>query len=243
MIDEVSYKSPNFHKDTLQRGSYISWGHQFEYEVRINDFSFAIPQSNYFEKAKKLEIKIIRNKDTMFICQSSGAGSLGSNRWPRQVPIQLQFIPGKYYFPTWTKKVINNPISTTGKVKFRNMNQRNFLVSKSIYNSQLFKPNKYRYFTSDAYVLNNFTKGNFSIRHYIEPTTFDTSNSAQPYNLDYKQPSLFTSQDGNNYYGFLRYERDTRNCSNSKSFFSILNRKKNSVKQWFPNKNPRLFSY
>src|SRR5690554_1286619 len=69
MIDDVLYKAPNIPQDSLIPA--VENNGDFENQIRINDFTLALPIKSINEKQKQLEIKIIHKKDTMYICQTS----------------------------------------------------------------------------------------------------------------------------------------------------------------------------
>ncbi|MDR2204643.1 MAG: hypothetical protein LBE36_00545 [Flavobacteriaceae bacterium] len=120
MIDSTLYKSPNIPQDSLKLATPSD--EEFQHHIRINDFSLAVPQKNYYKSNKSLEIKIIHEKDTMSICQPSGIDT-------------LKFIAGHYYFPNWSSSIFHKLPKTYGKVKIVNADQRNFIVPKTMYDS------------------------------------------------------------------------------------------------------------
>ena len=66
----------------------------------------------------------------------------------------MKFIEGHYYFPSWARPLLQNIPSTTGKVKFINLNQNQFLIPKLIYDSLVL--NLYRhesYPKADEYIV------------------------------------------------------------------------------------------
>ena len=138
MVDSVLYKASNIPQDSLKHPLQNSYG--FENQIRINDFSLAVPQKNYRKSHRPLEIKIIHKKDTMFICQSTGTGSSVIEKL-RGKPIKsksdftLQFIKGYYFFPNWAKNLLDNLPQTNGSMKIANIDQRHFIIPKTIYDS------------------------------------------------------------------------------------------------------------
>ncbi len=248
MIDNVLYKSPNIPNDSLKNAkSNYDWDKGYENQIKINDFSFVNYQNDYFQSEKRLEIKIIHKKDTMYICQPSGQGSLleieidfqGKKPLRPKADFTLQFIPGHYYFPGWAKDILENIPKTSGNVKIVNINQRNFIIPKNIYDSIPYFMYKHEQFTdADNYVVNSFMKGYFLIEKRIEPTKFDKSA------LPYKHPRLgrfFPTKYPNRFFGMIDYSMDYKSCFSGGKIFSVLNKKENTIEQFFPKGNPRLF--
>lgn len=129
MIESKVYRSPNIpqHKLKIASADNFDYNKGYEIQIRINDFSVAVFQNDYYSSkrntGKELEIKIIHKKDTMFISQPSGKGS-GEMEWvevngvyknqKRPADFILQFIPGHYFFPDWTKTLIDNMPEASG---------------------------------------------------------------------------------------------------------------------------------
>lgn len=156
LIDSTLYKSPNIPQDSLLPAQNNSPA--FDYQIRINDFSIALRQKKLEEK--NLEIKIIRENDTMFISQAS--------------KLTLQFKPGHYYFPRWTENFFENLPRMAQRKKILNIDQRNFIVPKPLYDS--LRANERKYTTeADSLIVNNFMKGHFRFTRKALPILFDQS--------------------------------------------------------------------
>ena len=188
-IDSILYKTPNIPQDSLKPALVNSYN-GFENQIRINDFSLAIPLRNAYDEHKQLEIKIIHKKDTMYITQSSGTGSFWSIDFQGK-PIKptpdytLQFIAGHYYFPSWAKNLLDNIPQTSGNTKIANVSQQHFIISKTVYDSVNYINPRYgnrqkHYDDAENLVVKNFMKGYFSFKRQVQPTTFDRSVS--PFN-------------------------------------------------------------
>ena len=251
MIDSILYKSQNIPNDSLKYAkTNFDYGKGFENQIKINDFSMVNYQKDYYHRNKRLEIKIIHKNDTMYICQSSGSGSFSyweNTDLQTERPIELkadytlQFIAGHYYFPNWATKILNEQPESSGNVKIINVNQRHFIVPSNLYNSVAYNTEKYEQFSKvDNYVTTNFIKGYFSLEKRIEPTKFEKSS------LPYKSPrwsgKFYSTRNPNRYYLTIDYSLQYSNCFSSINIFSILNKKENTIEQFFPKKNPRLFS-
>lgn len=251
MIDNVLYKSSNIPNDSLKNAEHnYDWDKGYENQIKINDFSMVNYQNDYSQSKKRLEIKIIHKKDTMYICQPSGTGST-STEWLEinniksghqiipKTDFTLQFIAGHYYFPGWSKGILDNIPKTSGNIKIVNINQRNFIIPKNIYDSIPFRMYRNEQYTdADNYVVNNFMKGHFSVEKKIEPTKFDKSA------LPYKYPSLgrfFPTKKQNLFFGMIGYSMDYKNCFSGMKTFSVLNKIENTIEQFFLKENPRLF--
>lgn len=116
MIESKVYRSPNIpqHKLKIASADNFDYNKGYEIQIRINDFSLVAFQHDYPNKGTELEIKIIHKKDTMLISQPSGTGSgdkeiieINGGEKIREIKppadFILQFIPGHYFFPDWTK--------------------------------------------------------------------------------------------------------------------------------------------
>ncbi|WP_123962711.1 hypothetical protein [Chryseobacterium sp. 5_R23647] len=240
IIDKTLYKSPDIPQDVFKQPG----PHQdLILEFKINDLSLSIPmkENNWTQYSK--EIKIIYKKDTMHISQPSGYGSLSMFRdfGETTADYTLQFIAGHYYFPNWTKDVLNDIPETKGNTKILNLSQRHFIVPKKVYDTLFHNtstdPSSEK---ADELVLKNFMKGYFSLNKKIELTKFDKSVS--PFKLRYLNSMHINSKDPNLLYGLINYSMEKSNCSSSINIFSILNKKQNTVQQFFPKKNVRFFS-
>jgi len=254
VVDSVSYRAPYIPNDSLppvkpnQRGGFDNY-------IRINDVSLRIPQGKYNSYAP-LEIKIIHQRDTMYLNQTTGIGSgfsgrlqiNGQNAGEEGQPTSdytLQFIGGRYYFPGWAKTLWANKPDPTGKVTVVNFEQRHFCIPKVLYDSLALR--KMEYVTrdkvikrADDYVVQNFIRGYFSLDKRIEPTKFH--DSALPFKEPYWDDALHPTSDRDVFFGRIRYSRDTLNESNWKYVFSRYNKRDNSIRHWFPVKNIHLFS-
>jgi len=249
MIDSVLFKSPRIPHEKLKPA--VPNEGDFANQIKINDFSLAIPQKNYSRGGKRLEIKLIHKRDTMYICQASGRGSFGENGFWNGADIKpknssdftLQFIAGRYYFPDWAKYFLDNLPQVNGNLELKNASQRNFIVSQKVYNSvhssEIYYHKKLLK-KADDYVTNNFLKGHLSLERRVEPVQF--KQSPAPYKNAHWEGKIYASKnDTNRYYGMMSYSMNTSNCSSYKNVFSVLNKGENTIDQFFPKDNLRLF--
>lgn len=242
MIDSVLFKSSKIPQDSLKHPLQNSYG--FENQIRINDFSLAIPQKNYHQSHKQLEIKIIHKKDTMFICQATGTGSslknVGGKPIKPKSDFKLQFISGHYFFPSWAKTLLDNLPKTSGKVKIANMDQRHFILPKTVYDSICTINRKYEsrqqyYNEAENLVVGNFMKNNFSFKRRTSPTTFNIS--VLPFSKpqwSYRENAYFSTQEKDEYLGIIRFSYDTLNYSGGRGMIVRFNEKTNEMKIWSP---------
>ncbi|WP_306351421.1 hypothetical protein [Flavobacterium sp. '19STA2R22 D10 B1'] len=243
IINNVFYQSPNIPTDSLKRVLPNS-SSKFENYIRINDLSLRIPQNHNTDRL--LEIKIIHQKDTLYLNQATGKGSgfdlyISSKETKTASDFTLQFIPGHYYFPNWAKMLLENMPEANGSVKIMNASQRNFLITKDLYESLSYRNSNYETTTkADELVQSNFSKGHFTITKEIEPTKID--KAVLPYSKPYIEGDLHPTKDKNLYFGLANYSLDMSRCSSSKKVFSLLNKNDNTIRLWFPKDNPRLFS-
>ncbi|HRB72558.1 MAG TPA: hypothetical protein PK776_12000 [Flavobacterium sp.] len=254
VIDSVSYRSPAIPNDSLEPVKpYQREG--FDNYIRINDFSLRIPQGKY-NSYVPLEIKIIHQKDTMYLNQTTGIGSgiserlqiYGQNANEKSKPASdytLQFIGGRYYFPNWAKTVWDNKPEPTGKVAFANLDQRHFRIPKVLYDSLALRKADYRIRDqltkrADDYVVQNFKRGYFLLNKRIEPTKFH--NPALPFKEPYWEDALNPTSDKDVFFGRIRYSKDSLNESNWKYVFSLYDKRENSIRHWFPVNDIHLFS-
>ena len=249
MVDTILFDRSNFPTDSLKPVTQYTYDRKrgYDFQIRINDFSLALPQKDFGGRTKKLEIKIIRQKDTMFFCQATGVGSINpSSRYGKQMnrtkqtDLTLSFTAGHYYFPRWGIPQINQLPLTTGKVKMVNVNQGNFIVPRAVYNEVLNMFNEKRAKTqAEEYVVNNYARGHYFVEKDVRPTTFN--KIADPYMNPRWDSPLYPCSDNNLNYGLIEYVMRGNKCSSYKSVFSILNKRKNTIEQWFPKDNLRLF--
>ncbi len=243
MVDSELYSSPNVPQDSLKPATQNSFA--FENQIRINDFSLVIPINSNYETQKQLEIKIIHKKDTMYIYQSSGAGSFwikdfqGKPTEPSP-DFTFRFIGGHYFFPSWTKNLLDNIPQTSGNVKIKNIDQRHFIIPKTVYDSVFYFSRKYdmgQKYKEEAenLVVKNFMNGYYYFERSIQPTTFD--RSVQPFNKPRWSSwgnSYFSTKDKNEYLGIVDFSYDTLNWSGGRGMIVRFDRKKNQMKIWSP---------
>jgi len=254
IIDSVQYRSPAIPNDSL--GPVKPYQREgFDNYIRINDFSLRIPQGKY-SRYMPLEIKIIHQKDTMYLNQTTGMGSGFSERLRRNgqndsedakpaSDYALQFIGGRYYFPNWAKALWDNKPEPTGKVTFKNLDQRHFRIPKALYDSLALRKVDYTIHDqitkrADDYVVQNFIQGYFLLEKRIEPTRF--YNPALPFKEPYWDDALNPTKNKDVFFGRIRYSKDTLNESNWKYVFSLYDKRENSIRHWFPVNDIHLFS-
>lgn len=238
MINNILYTSPKIPQEKLKTASRSDNG--FQNQIRLNDFSLSIPQKNINSGDKELEIKIIYKKDTMFINQPTGNGSFGNEILENGTDAELTFIPGHYYFPEWTREILDNIPKTTGNVRIANLSQPHFIIPKKVYESLFSATNRNNAFSqADKIVADNFMKGYFSVQKTIQPTRFD--KSVAPYSDPNFETSFFPTKDPDRVFSMIGFSLSQSNCTSYKNFFSILNKKQNTIELFFPKKNPRLF--
>lgn len=265
---EISFKKNKTYRimigDTLYRSSGIpndsllpvlpNRTYKFDNYIRINDFSLRLSQEVY-NRYQPLEIKIIHKKDTMYLNQTTGSGSgivskfrLSDKNKDMKADLPsdytLQFLPGHYHFPNWAKMVWDEMPEAKGKIKFVNLKQSHFIISKTRYDSiQLFglkyKDRSEIEKRAADEVVQNFTRNYFTVDKRIEPTKFE--NPALPFKEPYWDDALYPTKNKEVYFGRVRYNRDSLNENVWKYLFSIYNRKENTVRHWYPKKNPKLF--
>src|SRR5690554_459055 len=246
MVDSVLYKAPNIPQDSLKPPLQNSYG--FENQIRINDFSLAIPQKNYRKSHRPLEIKIIHKKDTMFICQSTGTGSSVIEKL-RGKPIKsksdftLQFIKGYYFFPNWAKNLLDNLPQTNGSMKIANIDQRHFIIPKTIYDSvfnirERYDNRQQYYDEAEKLVVENFMKNNFSFERRTMPTTFNIS--VRPFSKprwSYRGNPYYPTKEKNDYLGIVEFSYDTLNYSGGRGTIVRFNQRTNEMIIWSPTKD------
>ncbi|WP_300487947.1 hypothetical protein [Flavobacterium sp.] len=254
IIDSVQYRSPAIPNDSLRPVKpYQREG--FDNYIRINDFSLRIPQGKY-NSYVPLEIKIIHQRDTMYLNQTTGMGSGFSERLringqkdsedtKPASDYTLQFIGGHYYFPNWAKTLWGNKPDFIGKVTLENFEQRHFCIPKTLYDSLALRKVDHTIRDritkrADDCVVQNFIQGYFLLEKRIEPTRFH--NSALPFKEPYWDDALNPTRDKDVFFGRIRYSKDSLNESNWKYVFSLYNKRENSIRHWFPVKDIHLFS-
>jgi len=250
MVDSVLYQAPEIPNEPLKEATSSDKG--YENQIRINDFSLAVPQKELFFKAndKRLEIKIIHKKDTMYLCQSSGTGSFGAiiiglrNGEPPRPPADytLSFKAGHYYFPSWTQNILKKLPETSGDVAFLNtahLNQSYFIIPEKVYDSSLLyyksTSERQRASAEDQYIINNFfLKGHFS----LVKSVVLTKNKQLPVEYSWIGNPVPT-KDKNRFWGMIDYSGSY--FSRRTTFFS-LNNDENTMELFLPKEDPRLFN-
>lgn len=250
MVDSVLYRAPNMPNEPLKQATSSDKG--YENQIRINDFSLAIPQKELFFKAndKRLEIKIIHKNDTMYLCQASGTGSYGAtimglqNQETSRPPADytLPFKAGHYYFPSWTRDILKKLPETSGNVAFLNaahLNQSYFIIPGNVYDSSLLyyksTSERQRVSAEDQYVINNFfLKGHFSLAKRVAPT----KNNQLPVEYSWIGKPVAT-KDKNRFWGMIDYSGSS--FSWRTTFFS-LNKEENTMELFLPEAEPKLFN-
>lgn len=208
----------------------------FENYIHINDFSYRTAQSGL-----PTEIRIVHNKDTMAFNQNTygryyhGASGPLTHR-------SLKFIPGYYYFPSWTWQVFDQPPEVTGEVQFENISQSNFIIPEDAY--KRYAPTRYqdrRAMESemDELVIDNFVNGELLIDQKTEHTSISTS--LEPYAGPRWQSLFYPTNDSNVYVGFVEYTFNSPNQYISKRVFSEFNKSTNSITHWLPNPSIHRF--
>lgn len=246
IVDSIRYKAPNIPNDSL-KAVVPNKTMRFDHYIRINDFSLRLPQDIH-DANYPLEIKIIHKKDTMYLNQTTGSGSrifenmIFNNR--KEVvkakpdsDYTLQFIAGRYYFPVWAKALLDNLPLADGNVKVVNLNQRHFIIPKTLYDSIASPRAKFKNRSAlsekiEDRIVRNFTQGYFTVDKRVEPAKFE--NPALPYKEPYWDDALYPTKDKDVYFGRVRYSKDSLNESNWKYLFSVYNKRENTIRHWFP---------
>lgn len=246
IIDNVLYKAPNIPQYELKLAKENSYN--FERQICINDLSLAIPFKSINENEKQLEIKIIHGKDTMYICQSTGTGSIRSIDFQGK-PTELkpdftfQFIAGHYYFPSWTKNLLDNLPQARGCVKLENIDQCHFIIPKIMYDSvccissNFDSKQKYNE-VAENFVVNNFIQGCFTMERTVHPTTFNLP--VIPFNKprwSHWGHSYFSTKDKDEYVGIVEFSYDTLNYSGGRGILVRFNYKENRMIFWSATEN------
>lgn len=243
MINDVLYKAPNIPQDSLKPA--IMNSGDFENQIRINDLTLALPILSFNEKQKQLEIKIVHKKDTMYICQASGEGSFWG-KYSKPLGLKpdftLQFLSGHYFFPKWSKNLLDNAPQTNGLVHIQNLKQSNFIIPKSAYDSVCYispiYDNRQKHFEkAEKLVVKNFMAGNFSFERSVQTTTFD--KSIHPFKLGWNSWRIpyFTTKEKDEYIGILELKYDTLNWSGGRAIIAKYNFNENKMKLWSPTEN------
>lgn len=248
MIDNMLYKAPNISQDSLKPA--IMNSGDFESQIRINDFTLALPIKSFDERQKQLEIKIIHKKDTMYICQPSGTGSFtGAVRFKDEYDnsieiapdFTLQFIAGHYFFPRWSKDFLKNLPQTNGTVKIINADQRHFIIPKIVYDSIPYlslSPNSQKHYDeAENLVVQNFMSGYYSFERNVQQVTFD--KPIFPFKMGYMtwRAPYFPTKEKNEYLGMVQPDIDTLNHSGGRGIIVKFNYEENKMKIWSATEN------
>lgn len=245
MIDDVLYLSPNIPQDSLKPAKENLY--RFSTLIRINDFSLAIPppEDIYKKQEKRLEIKIIHKKDTMFICQPSGTGSIGEwtvegKKLINKSDFTLPFQAGHYYFPHWIQDKFDRLPKTSGNVTFlntANLNRQYFIISPESYESylQYRTKNAFNQEEADDYVVDHyFTKGHLAVEKKTAFTKFEQLLVTNSW-----LSTIHPTKDSHLFWGMTGYSGSN---FSTKRTFATLNKKENSIMLFLPEKDPNLFN-
>ncbi|RQO30018.1 hypothetical protein DBR32_14020 [Taibaiella sp. KBW10] len=245
-INSVSYQAPHIPNDSLptliDRQNFA-----FDDYIRINDLSLRLARKDRLDGS--VSIKIAYKKDTMYLNQPTGKGTLCFNtlNGQKSSPVpdrRLQFIPGHYYFPKWTSAAFDNIPQVSGSVRIVNARQANFLIPKAL-SDALFTPDNNAIVTPDleleaeTLVLRHFTDGYFSVAQESEKTKVDISFA--PYKSLWGFKVLHATKDPNQYIGLMQYTLDTLNLSLTKYVFATFDKKENAIRHWYPKNDLNLF--
>lgn len=248
MIDDVLYKAPNIPQDSLKPA--IMNSGDFENQIRINDFTLALPIKRFDERRKQLEIKIIHKKDTMYICQTSGEGSFW-DKYSKPLGLKpdytFKFLAGHYFFPKWAKNLLDNVPQTGGLVHIQNLKQSNFIIPKSIYDSVCYispiYDNRQKHFEeAEKLVVKNFISGSFKFERNAQTTTFD--KSIHPFKLGWRswRTPYFPTKEKDEYMGIVELDYDTLNWSGGRGVIARYNFNENKMKLWSPTEKIKFSS-
>lgn len=237
MINNMLYKAPNIPQKTLKPAKESTY--DFENQISINDFSLAIAKKSFYDNQKQLEIKIIHDNDTMFICQNTAIGNyqsfdIYSNFTNNTSNLKLKFIAGHYYFPNWTKTVFDNLPQVSENMKIINMDQRHFIIPKTNYDSVCYitrnsDTRQNHLEEAENIVVRNFMNGYFTLDRKEQPITFDTSV------LPFRKPKIkshFPTNDKDVYLGIVSFSFDTLNYKGVRGILVRYNFKENKMNTW-----------
>lgn len=189
MVDDVLYKSPHIPQDGFPE--LPSYHYRKETYVHINDFSLFTPyDKNEVWRETQPEIKIIQSQDTMFLHQATRSGDFDKYKNVEKLKptkksdITLRFLAGRYHFPHWTKRILENLPEVTGSVKIVNLLQVNFIIPKEIYDLMPYSTSFYclgqecdLYKLADEFVLQQFIEPFYSFQKEEEYTFIENDIS------------------------------------------------------------------
>lgn len=246
MVDSLLFHTPNIPQDSLK--PVLTNTYNFDYQIKINDFSIAIPQNDIFRQIRQLEIKIIYKKDTMFICQPSGTGGINNNEYTYKSSLPspdftLEFIAGHYFFPNWAKSLLKNKPTTTGTVHILNIDQRHFIIPENIYDSVFIIHRKYETKQShinaaESWVVHNFSKGHYTYERNSQNTTFD--RPLAPFSKprwSYRTEPYYPIKNNKKYLGVVTLAFDTLNWSGGRGLLVEYDKYENRMNTWSLTKN------
>ncbi len=229
------YEAPNIPNDSVPF-AIENVTDEFCNYFRINDLSLCLSKRN---QVNKLEIKIISNKDTMYLNQPSG---IGLSRFYPGVDTHkklnedyiLQFIPGHYFFPRWMSKIKNDLPKGNGNVKIVNLDQRNFIIPKNLYNllaiTRSGRSDVVR--RAEESVIDNFTKEHFMVKKTsVSPTA---NKSFHPYTNPYWDHNIYPTRDANIYVGVVTFKLETHQQRGGRGVAAIFDNNKNTIDYWSP---------
>jgi hypothetical protein len=214
-IDGVVYRSPKapilIVKDSIRMEPNteinFSW-HVRNYNppeicsFRINNLTPPIYEG------KNAELEIIHGSDTLFLTTGN-------------YTYELKFNPGHYYFPSWIREIYEQKPKASKNIQFRNLDQRNFLVSKTDYD-QISKSTDLNWL--DDQIADRFIEGYYTVDKHIDSIQFNQT-------FDHYQLQgfhrIYPTKNKDIYVGFIRCIPKTTQQYNF--IPCVLNNKENSI--------------
>jgi hypothetical protein len=168
----------------------------------INDLTPPIYES------EKAQLEIIHGSDTLFL-------TTGYYNY------ELKFGPGHYYIPIWVREIYEQKPKASRDIRFMNLDQRNFIVSKADYD-HISKSQDLKWL--DDQIANRFIEGYFTVDKYIDSIQFN--QQVDNYQLQHFH-RIYPTSNKDIYTGFIRC---IHKSSQHYNFIPcVLNTKENSI--------------
>ncbi|RYZ20517.1 MAG: hypothetical protein EOO16_16400 [Chitinophagaceae bacterium] len=189
--------------------------------VRINDFSFKIPQ----DQARMLHIQVVRGRDTMHL-------------WPEK-EVVIRFRPGYYFFPSWHAAILDTTVfRASGALRVVNRDPGLLQVPSTAFLQALSLSGPARGKELETLVRAQVTDPFFRVESREEVTSLVPS--MEPFRRNYWDGPLHRTSDSGVYLGLVSGTFDTTNLSWSRYAAARLETDKNRIVLWSPRADQRL---
>lgn len=211
----------------------------FRSHVQVNDFSKVVE----FEQVKfpgDVEIIIHHDDERMILIQpiSVSYSFPKQTQLPEGASLELEFIPGFYYFPEWFEAMVAQMPTFNDGTTLSNFSQAFFSLDESVYEN--LTPQNVNFLPNgefpDHILYSRFLDGTY-LNWEIDELDVE---SMEPYTIYQWETKLYPTSDSTRFFGLMDARWHDRNCTSFKSFFGVLDIANNEIDYWAPSRNARL---